>query len=531
MNRFKFFAIWAIALFPLGILAQKVAPKNWHHLDPAKDKVWGVGTDRVYTEIKPVKATRPVVVAVIDGGTDINHEDLREMLWMNRAEVAENKQDDDGNGLADDVFGWNFIGGANGSVEYDNLEITRIYRDYKDVFDGDGSKNVGKTAEMKKMYDEAQTQHINRLNQSRRAKAGYDTLLATVEIVRRKAGAKDPSYDALKAVEVTTKLEKMAKRIAMVIAKQGGKEKSELQKQLDMGKDHYNALLDFQLNEKFDPRPIVGDDYSNVNERHYGNGAVNGPKAEHGTHVSGIIAAQRDNEKGIQGICADARIMTIRAVPDGDERDKDIANAIRYAVDNGAKIINMSFGKSLSPNKKQVDEAVKYALSKDVLLIHAAGNDHKNLAVEKNFPTAKFEGVDYTAPNWIEVGASSWEKGKKLTANFSNYGKEQVDVFAPGVDIYSTMPGNEYAPMSGTSMAAPVVSGVAALIRSQYPQLTAVQVKAIIERSAIPYNKKVRIPGTKKKVKLKELCKTGAVVNAYEALKLAGQVASGTVTL
>lgn len=531
MNSIKHFAFLALAILPLALLAQKAAPQNWHHLDPAKDKIWGVSSDRVYSEIKPAKAQRPVIVAVIDGGTDINHDDLREVLWMNRAEIQDNKLDDDGNGLVDDVFGWNFIGGAEGSVEYDNLEITRISRDYKDLFDGDGSNTGNKNQDLKKMYDEAQTQYINRLNQSKRAKAGFDTLIATVEIIRRRAGAKDPSVEALKAVAVEGKLEKMAKRIALMVAKEGGKEKSSLQKQLDSGKDYYATLINYQLNEKYDSRSIVGDDYSNVYQRQYGNGLVNGPKAEHGTHVSGIIAAQRDNEKGIQGICADARIMTIRAVPDGDERDKDVANAIRYAVDNGARIINMSFGKSLSPNKKQVDEAVKYALSKDVLLIHAAGNDHKNLAVDKNFPNARFEGVDFTAPNWIEVGASSWKTGKNLTADFSNYGKEQVDVFAPGVDIYSTMPNNAYAPMSGTSMAAPVVSGVAALIRSQYPQLTAVQVKAIIERSAIPYKKKVRIPGTKKKVKLSELCKTGAIVNAYEALKLAGQVASGAVKL
>ena len=521
----------SLFLITLSAFAQKKAPENWHHLDPNTDKIWGISTEKAYKELLVGKTSRPITVAVIDGGTDYKHEDLILNIWRNSNEIEDSKFDEDRNGYTDDVYGWNFIGGPEQNIEFDTYEFTRTYKKYKPLFEDDGSNNDKKTPELKKLYDEAELLYLNRIKNIKGSKAGFDTLLSTMEILRKRAGSLDPGVEALKPVEAKGRLEKISKMLLNRIAKTGGRNNSPIQKQLDEASGYFKNMVDYHLNLDFEPRNLVGDDYDNVLEARYGNNKISGPKGDHGTHVSGIIAANRNNGVGMKGICENAKIMTIRAVPDGDERDKDIANAIRYAVDNGAKVINMSFGKSLSPDKKAVDEAVKYALSKDVLLVHAAGNDAKNLEKDKNYPTAKFEGIDYTAPNWIEVGASSWETGKKLTASFSNYGKSKVDVFAPGVDIYSTIPDNKYEAMSGTSMAAPVVAGVAALIRSYYPALTAIQVKQIIEKSAIPYTKKVKIPGSKKKTKLNELCKTGAIVNAYEAMKLAEQVASGKVVL
>ena len=216
--------------------------------------------------------------------------------------------------------------------------------------------------------------------------------------------------------------------------------------------------------------------------------------------------------------------MTIRAVPDGDEHDKDIALAIRYAVDNGAQIINMSFGKSFSPEKKWVDEAVAYVASKDVLLVHAAGNDGRNLDTSYNYPTSKFLD-DKRATNWITVGASGDPAAGGVTAGFSNYGKEEVDVFAPGVKIYSTVPGgNTYQFLQGTSMASPVVAGLAALLLEYFPTLSARQIKDVIERSSVPFTDSVRTPGTGKLTTLNNLSKTGGLVNAYEAVKLAATI-------
>jgi subtilisin family serine protease len=319
--------------------------------------------------------------------------------------------------------------------------------------------------------------------------------------------------------------------ILKYIIKTGGMENSPIVTGLAEAQVQLGTMMKFNLNKKFNPRNLVGDDYENVSERNYGNNAVNAPNMDHGTHVAGIIAANRYNEEGIKGICGEAVIMTLRVVPNGDERDKDVANAIRYAADNGAKVINMSFGKKLSPNKDIVDEAVEYAMKKDVLLVHAAGNDGLDLATNNFYPSAMLHQTGAKAPNWIEVGASGWEKGKNRVASFSNYGKSEVDIFAPGVDLNSTMPGSKYKSEDGTSMASPVVAGVAALIRQNYPNLSAVQTKQIILMSAVPCKEKVIIPGTKKKGKMKQLCATGGIVNAYEALVLAEKVSKGEVKL
>jgi len=263
---------------------------------------------------------------------------------------------------------------------------------------------------------------------------------------------------------------------------------------------------------------IVGDDVNNPNERYYGNNHVQGPDASHGTHVAGIIAAVRNNNIGINGMTSNVKIMVLRAVPNGDEQDKDVANAIRYSVDNGATIINMSFGKGYSPDKKVVDEAVEYALSKDVLLIHAAGNDSKNLDEKESYPMRDLLSKT-TVPNWIEVGANAY-KSKKLIANFSNYGSKRVDLFAPGVDIYSTIPDNKYLSQSGTSMACPSTAGVAALIRGYFPELKAHEVREVLMKTVVPYKKTVNVPGTKKdKKKMNELCISGGFVNANNAAR------------
>jgi cell wall-associated protease len=257
---------------------------------------------------------------------------------------------------------------------------------------------------------------------------------------------------------------------------------------------------------------------------------VKGPEAMHGTHVAGIIGAVRTNNKGMKGVADNVRIMGVRCVPDGDERDKDVANSIIYAVDNGAQVINMSFGKSFSWDKAAVDKAVKYAQSKDVLLVHAAGNDSKDNdnKANSNFPKANFEKAGWFSPkkakNWIEVGALSWKKDDDAVATFSNYGQGNVDLFAPGVDIYSTTPDGKYRNLSGTSMASPVTAGVAAVIRSYYPELTAEQVKECLEKSVVKQNYKVKKPGSEDKVPFSSLSRTGGVVNVYEAVKLAGQM-------
>ena len=287
------------------------------------------------------------------------------------------------------------------------------------------------------------------------------------------------------------------------------------------GVDHYRPILEYAYNENFDSRKVIGDNYSNVNEKNYGNNDVEGPDPSHGTHVAGIIAADRRNELGIKGIADNVRIMSVRTVPNGDERDKDVANAIRYAVDNGAKVINMSFGKSYSPQKEAVDRAVKYAEQKNVLLIHAAGNDGDDIDTEKNYPS-RFYLDGKEAKNWMEIGASAWGTDENFVGSFSNYGKKTVDFFAPGVEIYSTTPNNTYQNFDGTSMASPCTTGVAALLMSYFPEFTAIQIKDILRKSTRKFDGlEVQRPGGKGNVKFDQLSNTGGLVNAYEAVKLA----------
>ncbi|MDX1762017.1 MAG: S8 family serine peptidase, partial [Christiangramia sp.] len=268
-----------------------------------------------------------------------------------------------------------------------------------------------------------------------------------------------------------------------------------------------------------------------ITDTDYGNNQVYGPEPDkenvkHGTHVAGIIAADRSNEIGLKGVSSNARILTVRAVPDGDEYDKDIALGIRYAVDNGAKVINTSFGKYFSTNPEWVIDAIKYAAKKDVLIVNAAGNEGLNLDTNRVYPNDQ-DPVNTTeiSDNFLTVGALNYEYGSGLVANFSNYGKSNVDVFAPGTKIWSTTPNNEYEYLQGTSMASPAVAGIAAIIRGYYPQLTASEVKQVIMDSGLTTNATVIVGGdTNNTKKFQTLSSSGKMANLYNALILADQI-------
>lgn len=522
--RKSFILLAAIAQTGL-LFAQKSAPENWFNLDPKLDKVRGVSTERTYNELLKGKTSKTVVVAVIDGGTEVNHEDLKSVIWVNPKEIAGNNIDDDHNGYVDDINGWNFIGGADGkNIAEDNLELTRMYVTYKAKYgkadttqlDGSEMDNYRYYVKLKKSFEGDANRYNSIYN-------FYSSLQDGLQTMQNEMKKDEVTVDEVTAYSTLSKNAASAKTTLLKqkrLFKAGKVNLLELSKELGAGKEQLSKFVEFHYNADFDPRSIVGDNYTNVNERYYGNALVSGPNGDHGTHVAGIIAAVRTNNLGMKGVADNVKIMVLRVVPDGDERDKDVANAIRYAVDNGATVINMSFGKAYSPYKAAVDEAIKYALSKDVLLVHAAGNDSKNTDVEDNFPNDKI--ANYNTSNWIEVGASNWVSKKKLIpAVFSNYATQNVDVFAPGVDINSCIPESKYASFNGTSMAAPVTAGVAAVLRSYYPKLTAAQVKEIIMKSAIPVKGKVKQPGTKKKVKMSTLCVSGGLVNLYEAVKLA----------
>lgn len=518
-----------------------VTPLDWFLRDPEQDRVQGVSAERAYSTLLKGKPSRTVVVAVIDSGVDIEHEDLEGVIWVNEDEIPGNGIDDDKNGYIDDVHGWNFIGGKDGNVDADTYEVTREYVRLKDKYENFDEKKLNKKnrdeyeywKRVKEKYERDSKFSADQLQQYEQQLEMYSNAFVTIKfcdsVLTTRLGA-PVSKSSLASITSENDTVNFAKQtLSRILESIDGdiqvneflEELGYYLDQLQEGVDHYRVAVDYGYNLEFDSRSIVGDDPNNLYEKGYGNNDVEGPDARHGTHVAGIIAANRNNEIGIKGIADNVRIMSVRAVPNGDERDKDVANAIIYAVDNGAHIINMSFGKSFSPHKEAVDKAIKYAESKGVLMIHAAGNDGKNLDSEYNYPTRKIDKSN-EAKAWIEVGASSWGAGEDFVGSFSNYGKKSVTLFAPGVEIYSTTPDNTYESLQGTSMASPATAGVAAIIMSYFPDLNATQVRDILVQSTRKFDGlKVQKPKSGEQVSFSELSTSGGLVNAYEAVKLA----------
>ena len=480
--------------------------KRWSHLDIAKDTVPGMSVDLAYATVLKGKKGTKVIVGVIDSGVDIDHEDLKSKIWVNKKEIPGNKKDDDNNGYVDDINGWNFLGEAND----ENLELTRI------VKKGDTNSPD---------YQAAKAELDAKLAQMNQQKPQVDMIAKADQDMRQYLKKEKYTLADLKTVNTTDAELSKSKMIMTQIATQAGEG---FQDEINSYINYIYDNLNYNLNVNFDGRKLVGDNPNDINDKKYGNGNVKGPDVtdgEHGTHVSGIIAQVRGNKKGGDGVTDNnIQIMALRAVPNGDEYDKDIALAIRYAVDNGAKVINGSFGKDYSPNKEWVFDAIKYAASKDVLFVHASGNDGKNIDVEPNFPNDTKDKITEISDNVLTIGALNSTCGTKIVAPFSNYGKVNVDVFSPGMEIYATVPNNKYKMEQGTSMASPNVAGVAALIRAYYPNLNASQVKHIIMDSGTPINYNVTVGEERKTMPFSETCASGKIVNAYNALLMAEQM-------
>ncbi|WP_027377463.1 S8 family serine peptidase [Kaistella palustris] len=464
---------------------------TWYHKDFASTNVYGVNTQNAYKylESKGLKPT-PVIVGVLDSGVQVDHPGLIKNMWTNVNEIPGNGKDDDGNGYIDDIHGWNFIGGKNGDVYDDNLEVTRVVKKYQNVFEGPNSTtnkaNQAKMPEEFAMYMKSKDIFTKKSVEARQGYETYKRIQQMIPTMIAMLDGKNLTPETLAAIKPTTQEQAMAASVLSQVAQDPevkGKSPADVQafltKQMKEAVDYYEVQATKQYDLNFDPRAsIVGDDYDNYAEKYYGNNHYADPKGEHGTHVAGIIAGVPQGDEVQYGVGYKvAKIMAVRAVPNGDERDKDVANAIRYAVDNGAKILNMSFGKPVSPGKDVVWDAFKYAQDKGVLLVKAAGNDNENVAENVYYPT-NYKDVADAKPfinNMIVVGAST-NDNEFLRASFSNYNQKMVNVFAPGEKIYSTVPGSKYEYLQGTSMASPVVAGAAAVLMAYMPNLTPAQV-------------------------------------------------------
>ena len=499
-----------------GVEGPREAPEAWHLLDLELDGVEGAGILRAHRELLSDRAPgRTVVVAVIDSGVDTTHTALHPHLWLNEGEVGGTGRDDDGNGYIDDVRGWNFIGGPDGrSVEKDTWEVARLH----------GLCTLGDDAPAAPPPppDEALCARIadDFRSEVREAEMilenvrGIAILLDQMLPLLENAVGDSLTTMAVRDLRAADPRVEEARAFYLQLADLGITSRD-----VDEALEELQTQLDYKLNPDFDPRPIVGDDYTDPTERIYGNPDVMGEFSSHGTHVAGLVLGLVEDPSLAPDLDEAIRILPIRAVPNGDERDKDIANAIRYAVDQGAHIINMSFGKSYSPQKEVVDDAVRYALEAGVLFVHAAGNSATDLDLEPSFPSRHFlDGGE--AELWLEVGATTWRGADTLAAPFSNYGARTVDLFAPGADVVSTTPDGGWEANSGTSMAAPVVSGVAALVMAWYPELTTREVREILLETATRHpERQVIRPGTEgERIPFGELSSTGGIVNAHAAL-------------
>jgi subtilisin family serine protease len=542
MRLAKNFVLPVFVLITFAATAQ-INTKTWYLQDQVTDSVDGISINKAYQFLKGKKST-PIIVAVIDSGVDTTHEDLKKILWTNKKEIPGNGVDDDHNGYTDDVHGWNFLGNKNGeNINKASDEKSRVYYKYKDRYDGKNINADSLSKDERWIYTEwtkaaadmtissDEQMEVMMLDALKTALKKQDVIL------QQELGKSEYSLNDLEKSENLSMKGKQAKTSFLNILKMEQVEPETTNKAVLADLEEYldgkKRSMENKMNAPPDYRAqIIKDNYYDINDKFYGNNDIMGPDPDHGTHVTGIIAAQRDNNLGINGIADNVQVMMIRAVPDGDEYDKDVALAIKYAVDNGAKVVNMSFGKSYSPEKKWVDEAVKYALDHDVLLVHAAGNESNDVDSVENFPNPNFLFTNSTASNYINVGAyadPNIADGKSI-AYFSNYGKNSVDVFAPGVKIYSTLP-HSYGYHDGTSMASPVVTGIAALIRSYFPLLSAQQVKYAIEKSVKPYNGRVNKPGdynSTEETSMAELSKTGGFVNADAAVEFAATLKPDT---
>ncbi len=487
---------------------------RWSHLDPIQDTVPGMSVDRAYAEVVKNRKGSPVVVAIIDSGIDLAHEELQDLLWKNSKEIAGDGLDNDQNGYIDDVHGYNFLGESY----HEQMEFVRIV-----------SKKLGDVSLQKK----ASAHLESKVTEAKMAVLQFQQIEQVVrsahENIQKKLGKENYTLEDVEKYEPQNEEEEQVLGLLAQVMAMGQDIPTALA-DLQEGIAYYQTQLEYNLNLNFDGRKSVGDNPYEIKNTGYGNGnPVHQLEEEsHGTHVAGILAANRANKKGVNGVAENVQLMALRAVPDGDEYDKDIALAIRYAVDQGAKVINASFGKKFSPNASWVQEALRYAAAQDVLFVHAAGNDGVNLDLSENpnFPNDAYsQSSPTTENNYLSVGALTPYYGPNLIASFSNYGKKGVDIFAPGDEIYSTLPNSKYGVEGGTSMAAPAVAGMAALIRSLYPQLTAVQVKGIILDSGLSIPMKVRVG--EEELSLAELCVSGKIANLYTALLLAEQVAAG----
>ncbi|RFC53282.1 S8 family serine peptidase [Brumimicrobium aurantiacum] len=507
-------------LLVFGVLSVQGQSDHWHHLDPETNGVLGVSKYRAYELLKD-KTPDTVIVAVVDNGVELSHDDLQGVIWVNPNEIPDNGIDDDQNGYVDDIHGWNFLGNEKGeNLKNETTGLTRLYAQLHQKYKNTAKEELPKNQHQEyELYLKVKTDYLSKVKEREQSIVNLKQLLIEFnyadQTIKENLGNEKYTRTELEKSKIRN-TDFTASRNFMLYMFDNNISKSMIEKEL---KTNVNALKT-RLNPDFKNREnIVGDNPDDLEDTDYGNNMLDVRGPYHGTGVASIIGAL-NNDFGVDGLAKHVKLMILRVVPNGDERDKDIALAFRYAVQNGADIISCSFAKKYALHHDFVQLAIEEAEKEGVLIVNASGNSSENIDEVISYPTGyKLNGEK--AQNYMVVGASRAQDDTNLVASFSNYGRENVDVFAPGFNIATCVLKNGYGMSSGTSDASPIVAGIAAVLKSYYSHLTASQLKEIIIRSVyIPKTEKVVQPGGEVLVDFNSLSVSGGIANLYRAVQL-----------
>mgnify|MGYP000162688740 FL=1 len=540
-----------------GSTQKKQSDLDWYNCSFDKDGVYGCEVNKAYDFLKDRKIKKRPIVALIGTGIDVEHEDIKQAIWVNPKEKADGK-DNDKNGLVDDINGWNFLGGKDGQVmeatmregDREFLRLKDKYADY--IFDG---KNYNKVIDGK-LTKVADPENIEEYNYYRNqvlpespmagTYSGWqltDVLKAYADKFDQMMKERFPGKELTEAdfsicYDPKAPRDSLSEVSFMMCAMGFGVYKTDKWEtvysgiksgaQIEQAKAEYERKVgQFGADGRKD---IIGDNYLDINDNKYGNNVLLTADAAIGTMEAGIIVAKRENGLGGNGIMDQAEIMTLRVAANGEPYLKDIALAIRYAVDHQADIIMLPVQNTLYPEdqKKWISEALEYAESKGVFCVTPAWEGAQDLAVETYYPNRWMTGKKELT-NLMVVCSS--DKNGNPSMN-SNYGAKEVDLYAPGMEIYSTYTGDTYQSGTGLGLAAATTVGVAALIKAYYPHLTGTQIRNILletvtSRKDAEVEKGIVVDGkpTQDLFLFGDLCLSGGIINAYQAVVAADKLA------
>lgn len=568
----KMFLFLALSLFANMTYAQllkngssndkKQSDLDWFNCSFDKDGIYGAEVNKAYDFLKDKKIKKRPVVAIIGTGLDIEHEDLKDAIWKNPKEKKINGKDNDKNGYIDDIHGWNFLGGKDGTVmektmEEGDREFIRLFdKGYgKYFYDGENFYQMINDKKTKVPAPDNMNEYryyVNRvLSESRIAGSygGYQLSYLIRDYGKhfdRMMRAKYPNQELTQKEFGICYDPKAAKRdslseVAFMIYIMGFTVSQtdswdvvhnaiKSGDQITMAKEEYEKAMQQYGNDG--RKEIVGDNYLDLNDYKYGNNVLLTSDAFAGTMLGGIIAANRENDWGMNGIMDKAELMTLRVkANEGEPYLKDVVLAIRYAVDNHADIIMLPQQATLYPDnqKKWVDEALKYAESKGVLVVVPTREYSVDMAKMEFYPNRWMTGEKELTN--LMIVASSDKNGNPSMS--SNYGAKEVDLFAPGTDVYSSYTGDTYQKASGAGLAAAATVGVAALIKAYYPELSGSQIrnlliKSVTSRADAEVEKGIRVKDrvTQDLFLFGDLCLSKGILNAYNAVIAADKMSN-----